>query len=147
MTTQRTPSSTRKHRVWPLAVTAISVSLSILTPPGLSFCRVLHRAPPAEVVKMISASFTKGEHLEHISSVNDAAHGYVYVGGDITDATGKKLSSQDTWLVRNGSPSLIWAMTRDARERTTFADGRNVAGSDWTTFNDQLGECVGQAGK
>jgi hypothetical protein len=39
---------------------------------------------------------------------------------------------------------VVYAQTSDARKRTTWPDGRDVAGVNWTDYNDQLANCGGR---
>jgi hypothetical protein len=96
---------------------------------------------PTALVDTIDQLFTGGEHLEHAQAVagpNDAT----YIGGNIVDATGRKVSSQDTW-VKLGSG--VFALTSDARSRTLAPDGRDLDGiyMEWPDYNTAVSECVG----
>lgn len=100
-----------------------------------------HEAPQ-RIVDMIDAAFTDpGEHLEHAQAV-DGPQSMVYVGGNIFDSTGQKVSSQDTWVMSNGQ---LYALTSDARRRTLLPDGRDLEAHywTWTDYNDAVGKCVG----
>jgi hypothetical protein len=93
---------------------------------------------PAAIVDMINAAFTNGEHLEHAQSV-EAPKAVTFVGGNIFGADGTKASSQDAWLVSGGQ---VYALSSDARRRTLLPDGRDLA-TDWPTYSDEVGTCVG----
>lgn len=97
---------------------------------------------PTAIVDIINASFTDGQHLEHAQAVT-GPNSTTYVGGNIFDAAGVKESSQDTWVLSDG---VVYAITSDARQRTTLPDGRDVEGIalEWPGYNDAVGACVGQ---
>lgn len=99
------------------------------------------RPAPDGLVDTIDAAFTGGEHLEHAQAVG-APNGVTYVGGNIMDAVGKKLSSQDTWALVGGD---LYALTSDARRRTAVPDGRDlrVHYLDWSKYSDAVNRCVG----
>lgn len=103
-----------------------------------------HEAPSV-IVETINAAFTNGEHLEHAQSVN-GSHAETYVGGNIVDAGGTELSTQDSWVLSNG---VVYALTSDARRHTTLPDGRDLKTHefDWTDYNDGVGKCVGDAAR
>jgi hypothetical protein len=96
---------------------------------------------PAAIVDIINANFTNGEHLEHAQSVH-GTHAETYVGGNIVDTAGTKVSSQDTWVQSDGA---VYALTSDARRYTLLPDGRRLETHfwDWTDYNDAVGKCVG----
>lgn len=98
---------------------------------------------PAGIVAMIDAAFTDGKHLENAQSI-DLPKAMTIVGGNIVDPDGTRVSSQDSWLLSGG---IVYALTSDARRRTMLPDGRDLLYFDWTTYNDQVGTCVGQATK
>ena len=96
---------------------------------------------PSAVVEIINASFTNGEHLEHAQAV-EGPQTMTYVGGNIFDPSGTKLSSQDSWVLSDG---VVYALTSDARRHTVLLDGRDLEAHfwDWAEYNDAVGKCVG----
>ncbi len=96
---------------------------------------------PAQLVAMVDASFTGGEHLEHAQAI-DGPESETYVAGNIFGPDGKKQSSQDTWVMHDG---VLYSLTSDARKRTALPDGRDVAAVEWNwpEFTDKVNECVG----
>src|SRR5690348_12022367 len=98
-------------------------------------------AAPQEIVDKINEAFTGGEHLEHVQAI-EGPHAMTYVSGNIFTAAGVKESSQDTWVVYDGN---VYALTSDARKRTTLQDGRDLPEhyNSWPQYNDQVSQCVG----
>jgi hypothetical protein len=154
--------------VWGLAIASVlagcgggSEHHAATTPPSSSFDAIPRISPipipvppgatlaptsgcdlaPGRVVDIINASFTNGEHLEHAQSV-DGPKAVVFVGGNIFDATGTKVSSQDTWALSDGQ---VYALTSDARRHTLLPDGRDLPTMDWdwADYNDTVSKCVG----
>ncbi|TDK84480.1 DUF2510 domain-containing protein [Mycolicibacterium mucogenicum] len=98
---------------------------------------------PVTSVRIINAGFLRpDEHLIDIQAV--VAGSATYIGANIAGdrpEMGNKVSSQDLWAVYMGQ---VYAITSDARSRTTFPDGRHVAGLEsWPEANAALGHCVG----
>lgn len=98
---------------------------------------------PAGIVAMIDAAFTNGEHLENAQAI-ELPKAMTIVGGNIVNPDGTRVSSQDSWLFSGG---VAYALTSDARRHTILPDGRDLLYFDWTTYNDQVGTCVGRATK
>jgi len=99
--------------------------------------------PPVTSVNTINAGFLRpDEHLMDIRAV--VAGGATYIGANIAGdrpEMGNKVSSQDVWAVYMGQ---VYAITYDARTRTSFPDGRHVAGMEsWPDATAALGSCVG----
>jgi len=61
----------------------------------------------------------------------------IYVGGNIIGSDGTKESSADVWLVKDEGIYVVYALSRDARQRTTWPDGRDLASA-----GDQYGSAV-----
>lgn len=100
--------------------------------------------PPPNLVADVDGTFTGGEHLEHTQAIDGPNH-TVYIGGDIFDSSGQKVSSQDTWVEVEG---FLYSITSDARRRTKAPDGRHLPFTDeWPDFNAELNECVGAAAR
>lgn len=97
--------------------------------------------PSTAMVDTINQLLTGGEHLEHAQAV-DGPGNTTYIGGNIFDASGQKLSSQDTWVEAEG---LMFSITSDARSRSAAPDGRKLAGIklEWPTYNTAVNRCVG----
>lgn len=98
---------------------------------------------PVASVNTINGGFLRpDEHLIDTQAV--VAGSATYVGANIAGdrpEMGNKISSQDVWAVYMGR---VYAITYDARNRTTFPDGRHVAGLEsWPEANAALGQCVG----
>lgn len=93
---------------------------------------------PARIVQLIDASFTDGEHLDNAQSI-DGPKGTVVVGGNITAASGERVSSQDSWVMSGGQ---VFTLTSSARRHSMLPDGRDIL-VDWSSYNDDVGECVG----
>lgn len=93
---------------------------------------------PAQIVEMINAAFTDGEHLENVQSVRGPS-GMVIVGGNIVDTAGTRVSSADSWVMSGGA---IYGLSSDARRHTLVPDGRDLIPGNWATYNDAVGECV-----
>lgn len=92
---------------------------------------------PPHIVDIINAAFTEDAHLSSPQAVN-APTGLIYVGGNIDDSSGNRVSNDDVWLVQNGA---VFALSGDARRRTSLPDGR-----DYASAGDEYGaaaqECV-----
>lgn len=97
---------------------------------------------PARVVEMINAAFTNGEHLEHAQAVR-GPNAMTFVGGNIYDAAGERVSSEDAWVLSNGA---VYALTSDARRRTLLQDGRDLD-QNWTQRVEPLGACVSRVAR
>jgi hypothetical protein len=96
-------------------------------------------APVTSVNEINSGFLAANEYLMDIQAV--VAGGATYIGANIAGPGSTKVSSQDTWAVRIGQ---VYAITSDARSRTTFPDGRHVQGLEsWPEANAALGQCVG----
>jgi hypothetical protein len=95
---------------------------------------------PNTVLDMINSGFTDGEVLDNAQAV-DLPNAMTLIGGDINSASGSRESSRDSWLYSDG---VLYAITSDARRRSLFADGRDVAPNDWGLYNDALANCVGR---
>ena len=93
-------------------------------------------APPDGVVELINGSFTGGEHLEDVQAVNGPDK-LIYVGGNIFGADGTKVSSADVWLLENKAIYIVSSLSSDARNRTTWPDGREKASA-----GDEYGSAV-----
>ncbi|OBB33577.1 hypothetical protein A5792_10670 [Mycolicibacterium peregrinum] len=100
------------------------------------------RPPGPGTVDVINGGFTAGERLVDAQAVNGAQA--TYIGGNIQGSDGAKYSSQDAWAMTNGQ---VYALTSDARRRTTFPDGRDIAvlNDEWADANSALGACIGAA--
>ena len=92
---------------------------------------------PANIVDIINAAFTEDAHLTNPQAVS-APTGLIYVGGNIDDSTGNRVSNDDVWLVHNGA---VFALSGDARRRTSLADGRDYA-SAGDEYGSAVQECV-----
>lgn len=79
------------------------------------------QAPPV-LVEAINAAFTGGETIDNAQAVN-APSDMTYIGGNILSGT-EVISNRDVWLAQNGA---IYALSSDARRRTTLPDGRDIA--------------------
>lgn len=85
----------------------------------------------------INASFSGGERLEDVFAVAGPG-GLVYVGGNIVGPDGVKVSSADVWLVAGGA---VFSLSGDARGRTPWPDGRDIA-SAGDDYGSQVQDCV-----
>lgn len=136
--TSSSRSSTTRSSAPSAAIPRIS-PIPLTTPPGaLPPTGNRCQEAPSRIVEIINAAFINGEHIENTQSI-DGPRGITYVGGDITSADGKRISSRDTWAVSGGA---VYAITSDARRRTLLPDGRDLDPFDWPQYNDELADCV-----
>lgn len=114
----------------------VHTSPAPITQSSISGCR----EPGHGTVDVINGGFTAGEHLADVQAVNSATA--TYIGGNIHNDNGEKLSSQDTWALVDGQ---VYALTSDARSRTAFPDGRHLPALEWewADGNNAVGPCVG----
>jgi len=122
------------------ATKSMNEPIFIPKPSTLAPVSIPCRPAPPVLVDIINGSFTSGEHLEHMQAVH--APEATYVGGNIFDSTGRKVSSQDTWAELDGA---MFAITSDARRRTLLPDGRHFPGieREWPEYNAAVSKCVG----
>lgn len=92
--------------------------------------------PPDGVKELIDGSFNGGEKLQDVFAVSGPGN-LIYVGGNIIGSDGTKESSADVWLVKNEGIYVVYSLSSDARRRTTWPDGRDLASA-----GDQYGAAV-----
>jgi hypothetical protein len=98
------------------------------------------KTPSASIIDQINASFIEtDQHLENVFMVygrKDVA----YIGADIMNAAGDRLSSNDVWANDGG---VLFALSSDARRRTAIPDGRKILGiSAGDEFGTDVSDCV-----
>ena len=112
---------------------SVPVSAPVSVPPAAPGCDT---ASP-EVVDAITRAFTEAATLSSPQMV-ESPDGLVYVGGNIDSPAGERLSNDDVWLVKDGS---LFALSGDARRRTSLPDGRGFA-SAGDEYGTAVQECV-----
>lgn len=113
-------------------------SIHVAEPTHISAQDATCKEAPERVVDIINSQFTNGEHLAHAQSV-EGTNAETFVGGNIMSGE-TKVSSQNTWVLRNGA---VFALTSNARRYTMLPDGRKLV-TDWSDFNAMVSECVGR---
>lgn len=96
--------------------------------------------PAPSVVAAIDAAFIEADqHLEDAFLVY-GADDVAYIGANIMDSTGTRLSSADVWAQSNG---IIYSLSGDARRRTSFPDGRRALDiSAGDEFGTAVSDCI-----
>ncbi|CKH13029.1 hypothetical protein PXH78_09280 [Mycolicibacterium smegmatis] len=114
----------------------VVIALAPLTAPQ-AHAAIKCEEAPAKWVEAINWSFTKDEHLTDAKVVT-TPDGALYIGGNIVDSSGTKVSSADVWLL----DGALWALSSDARKRTVLPDGRDLGVSAGDEYGSAVQDCV-----
>jgi hypothetical protein len=97
-------------------------------------------APSPSVIASIDAAFLEADqHLEDAFLVY-GQRDVAYIGANIMDSAGTRLSSSDVWAQSDG---VIYSLSGDARRRTSFPDGRRALDiSAGDEFGVAVSDCV-----
>lgn len=96
--------------------------------------------PASSVIAAIDAAFIEADqHLEDAFLVY-GADDVAYIGANIMDSAGTRLSSADVWAQTDG---IIYSLSGDARRRTSFPDGRRALDiSAGDEFGIAVSDCI-----
>lgn len=96
--------------------------------------------PAPSVIATIDAAFIEADHHLEDAFLVYGAGDVSYIGANIMDSAGTRLSSADVWAQSDG---IIYSLSGDARRRTSFPDGRRALDiSAGDEFGIAVSDCI-----